>query len=144
MKAELHHLTSVERPAIVTAIAEARSHGDLSENAEYSSAKEKQGMIEARIADFNTKILHAEIIDIKDIKTNIVQFGATISLVDSDKDEKFTYQIVSDYEANSANGNISIFSPLAQAALGKCAGDEIEVSTPKGLKYYDLLSVSYV
>lgn len=143
MKAELHHLMSVERPAIVNAIAEARSHGDLSENAEYSSAKEKQGMIEARIADFNSKVLHAEVIDTKGIKTDMVQFGATISLIDTDKDESFIYRIVSDYEANSANGNISIFSPVAQAALGKRAGDELEVSTPRGLKYYELLAVSY-
>jgi transcription elongation factor GreA len=141
---ELHKLKTVERPAVITAIAEARAHGDLSENAEYSAAREKQGFIEAKIADLESKLSRAEVIDIKDLSGDKIVFGATVTLVDEETDEEMVYKIVSDFEADIAKGAISIFSPVAKALLGKFKGDSIEVHTPKGIKYYEVLNVAFI
>lgn len=140
---ELGNLKSVERPSIITAIAEARAHGDLSENAEYSSAKEKQGFIEGKIADLEGKLSRAEVIDIQAIKSDKVLFGATVNLIDEDTDEKFTYQLVSDYEADLSKHLISVGSPLGRALLGRMVSEVAEVQTPKGIKYYEILSISF-
>jgi transcription elongation factor GreA len=143
LEQELHHLKSVERPSVITAIAEARAHGDLSENAEYSSAKEKQGFIEAKIADLDAKIARAEIINTENIKSDSVLFGAKVVLIDQDTDKQYSYQLVSDYEADLSSGLISIASPLGKALLGKKTSSEVEVETPKGTKYYEILNISY-
>lgn len=143
LEAELHKLKTVERPNIINAIAEARAHGDLSENAEYHSAKEKQGFIEAKIADLDAKLSRAHVIDISQIVSDIVQFGATVKVVDEETDEVIVYKIVSDYEANVAERHISISSPVARALVGKKAGDSIEVITPKGSKYYNIVEFSF-
>ncbi len=141
---ELHKLKAVERPAIITAIAEARAHGDLSENAEYHAAKEKQGFVEAKIADLESKTSRAHIIEVSQIVSDIVQFGATVKVMDEENDKVIIYKIVSDYEANVAERHISISSPVARALLGKKAGDSIEVITPKGIKYYNIIEFSYI
>jgi transcription elongation factor GreA len=143
LDAELKHLKSVERPAIIAAIAEARAHGDLSENAEYSSAKEKQSFIEGRIKELEGVIGLAEVIDTARLSGSI-KFGATIRLVDEDTDEEKTYQIVGEYEADIENGRLNIKSPLARSLIGKDAGDSVEVRTPGGEKAYEILSVTYV
>lgn len=141
---ELTNLKSVERPTIITAIADARAHGDLSENAEYSSAKEKQGFIEGKISDLESKVGRAEIIDTSKIKSDKVLFGATVNLMDEDTNDKFTYQLVSDYEADLSKNLISAASPLGKSLLGRIAGDEVEVQTPKGTKYYEILGISFI
>ncbi len=141
---ELTKLKSVERPAVISAIAEARAHGDLSENAEYSAAREKQGFIEAKIADLDSKLSRAEIIDIKALSGDKVVFGATVTLIDEDTEEEVIYKIVSDFEADISRGAISFSSPVAKALLGKSKGEIIEVYTPKGLKYYELLDVKFI
>lgn len=144
---ELSHLKSIERPTVITEIAEARAHGDLSENAEYNAAREKQSFIEAKIADLENKIARAEIINIKELtdsqSVRQVKFGATVRIIDEDTDKESEYSIVGDYEADLNKGMISILSPLAKALLGKSEGDSIEVITPKGTKYYNILSVLY-
>lgn len=141
---ELNNLKSVERPMIITAIAEARAHGDLSENAEYSSAKEKQGFIEGKIADLEDKVARAEVIDVVKSVSDKVLFGATVSLVDEDTNDNFTYQLVSDYEADISKNLVSVSSPIGRALLGRIAGDEVEVQTPKGVKYYEILKISFI
>lgn len=143
MKAELESFVSHDRPEIIAAISEARAHGDLSENAEYHAAKEKQGMIEAKIADLSAKLSRAEIIEISDVDHDKVQFGATVRLEDAGSGKEVVYSIVSDYEADLRSGNISIYSPVAKALLGKKIGDEVEVETPRGLKYYEVLAIEY-
>ncbi|GAD55563.1 MAG: transcription elongation factor GreA [Limimaricola cinnabarinus] len=140
--AELKHLKSVERPAIIAAISEARAHGDLSENAEYHSAKEKQSFIEGRIKELEGVIGLADVIDPSKMKGSI-KFGATVKLVDEDTDEEKTYQIVGEYEADIEAGRLNIKSPLARALIGKDEGDSVEVRTPGGEKSYEILSVSY-
>jgi transcription elongation factor GreA len=140
--AELKQLKSVERPAIIAAIAEARAHGDLSENAEYHSAKEKQSFIEGRIKELEGVLSLAEVIDTARLSGSI-KFGATVSLVDEDTDEEKTYQIVGEYEADIENGRLNIKSPLARALIGKTVGDSVEVRTPGGEKSYEILSVDY-
>ena len=142
LDAELKHLKSVERPAIIAAIAEARSHGDLSENAEYSSAKEKQSFIEGRIKELEGVISLAEIIDTAKL-SGPIKFGATVTLVDEDTDEEKTYQIVGEYEADIENGKLNIKSPIARALIGKAKRDSVEVRTPGGDRAYEVLSVSY-
>ncbi len=142
LDAELKHLKSVERPEIIAAIAEARAHGDLSENAEYHSAKEKQSFIEGRIKELESVISLADVIDPSKLSGSI-KFGAVVRLVDEDTDEERTYQIVGEYEADIENGRLNIKSPLARALIGKMAGDSIEVRTPGGEKSYEVLSVSY-
>ena len=142
LDAELKHLKSVERPEIIAAIAEARAHGDLSENAEYHSAKEKQSFIEGRIKELESVISLADVIDPSKLSGSI-KFGAVVRLVDEDTDEERTYQIVGEYEADIENGRLNIKSPLARALIGKTVGDSIEVRTPGGEKSYEVLSVSY-
>lgn len=143
LEAELKHLKSVERPAIIAAIAEARSHGDLSENAEYSSAKEKQSFIEGRIKELEGVLGLADVIDTSRL-SGPIKFGATVALVDEDTDEEKTYQIVGEYEADIENGKLNIKSPLARALIGKTTGDSVEVRTPGGERSYEVLSVSYL
>lgn len=142
LDAELKHLKSVERPAIIAAIAEARSHGDLSENAEYSSAKEKQSFIEGRIKELEGVIGLADIIDTARL-SGPIKFGALVKLVDEDTDEEKTYQIVGEYEADIENGKLNMKSPLARALIGKAEGDSVEVRTPGGERAYEILSVTY-
>src|SRR5688572_6491298 len=139
LEAELHRLKSVERPRIIQAIAEARSHGDLSENAEYHAAKEAQGLNEARVAELEDKISRAEIVDTSKLSGTTIKFGATVTLVDEDTDEKVKYKIVGDLEADVKNGKISISSPIARALIGKSKGDTAEVTTPKGARSYEIL-----
>ena len=144
MEAELKHMKSVERPAVIQAIAEARAHGDLSENAEYAAAREKQGFIEGRILELEAMVSRAEVIDVASLKSDSVKFGATVKLVDEETDDEVTYQIVGDYEADLKAGKISVSAPIARALIGKKKGDSIEVATPKGTRYYEILSVKYV
>ncbi len=144
MEAELKNLKNVERPAIITAIAEAREHGDLKENAEYHSAKEKQGFIEGRIMDFEDKIARANVIEPAKIDEETIRFGATVKLMDDDTEQEITYQIVSDYEADVNAGKISVVSPVARQLLGKEADDSVIIKTPKGNKSYSILSVDYL
>ena len=143
MNNELQQLKHVDRPAVIAAIAEARAHGDLSENAEYAAAKEKQGFIEAKISDLESKVARAEIIDSKDTQTDQIQFGAFVSLVDIESEKRVAYRIVGDYESDLSKGYISIYSPLSQALMSKREGDEVEVSTPKGIRYYEIIKVGY-
>jgi transcription elongation factor GreA len=142
LDAELRHLKSVERPEIIQAIAEAREHGDLSENAEYHSAKEKQSFIEGRIKELEGILSLAEVIDTAKL-SGPIKFGAVVRLVDEDTDEERTYQIVGEYEADIENGRLNVRSPLARALIGKVVGDSIEVRTPGGEKSYEVLGVSY-
>lgn len=145
LRTELHHLKSVERPAVINAIAEARSHGDLSENAEYDAAKERQGFIESRIAEVESKLSNAQIIDpaLLDAEGRVV-FGATVELEDMEASQVISYQIVGDDEADLKQSKISISSPIARALIGKFAGDVVEVSTPGGTREYEVLDVKYV
>ena len=143
IEAELKNLKAVERPAVIEAIAEARAHGDLSENAEYAAAKEKQSFIEGRIKELEAVVSRAERIDVANIKSDKVVFGATVTMVDEDTDEESTYQIVSDYEANIKEGRIALAAPVARALIGKTVGDSIEVKTPKGERAYEILKVEY-
>jgi transcription elongation factor GreA len=140
---ELKILKSVERPAIIRAIAEAREHGDLSENAEYHSAREKQSFIEGRIKELEGLLSLAEVIDPKTL-SGTIKFGATVTLVDEDTDEEKTYQIVGEPEADIEAGKLNLKSPLARALIGKDEGDSVDVSTPGGVKSYEVLSVSFI
>ena len=143
LEAELRHFKSLERPAIIQAIAEARAHGDLSENAEYHSAKEKQSFIEGRIKELEGVISLADVIDPTKL-SGTIKFGATVEIVDEDTDEEKTYQIVGEYEADIENGRLNIKSPLARALIGKDEGDSIEVRTPGGDRGYEILKVRYI
>jgi transcription elongation factor GreA len=144
LESELKRLTSVERPRIIEAIAEARGHGDLSENAEYHAAKEQHGLNEGRIAELEDKLSRAEIIDISKLAgSKTIKFGASVSLVDEDTEEKKTYQIVGDVEADVKSGKISISSPIARALIGKSVGDTVEVSAPGGARSYEIVKVKY-
>jgi transcription elongation factor GreA len=145
LRAELHQLKTVERPNVIAAIAEARSHGDLSENAEYDAAKERQSFVEGRIAEVESKLSNAQIIDPKllDAEGRCV-FGATVELEDLESGESVTYQIVGDDEADIKQGKISISSPIARALIGKYAGDVAEVQAPGGVREYEVLDVKYV
>ncbi len=144
LRAELHQLKAVERPSVIAAIAEARSHGDLSENAEYDAAKERQGFVEGRIQEVEGKLSHAQIIDPKllDADGRCV-FGATLDLEDQDSGAKVSYQIVGEDEADIKGGKISINSPIARALIGKFAGDIAQVQAPGGLREYEVLEVRY-
>ncbi len=145
LKTELQRLKTVERPRIIQAIAEARSHGDLSENAEYHAAKEQQGFIEGRISDLEHKLATAQVIDPKTVNANgRVVFGATLNLMDERSGQEVTYQIVGDHEADIAGGKISISSPIARALIGKELGDVVEVQVPDGLRSYEILDIRYV
>lgn len=143
MKVELDHLINVERPTISKAIGEARDLGDLSENAEYSSAKEKQGVIENAIASLTDKLSRADIVDLSTLSGNIVDFGATIELLDEDTEKKIIYQLVSEYESDLENRKISIESPIGTALVGKTINDTVEVHIPSGIKYYTILKIKY-
>jgi transcription elongation factor GreA len=142
LDAELKHLKSVERPAIIQAIAEARALGDLSENAEYHSAKEKQSFIEGRIKELEGVLSLADVIDTTRL-SGPIKFGAIVALVDEDTDEERTYQIVGEYEADIENGRLNMKSPLARALIGKTVGDSVEVRTPGGERSYEILKVTY-
>lgn len=144
LRDELHHLKAVERPAVIKAIADAREHGDLSENAEYHAAKEKQSFIEGRIAELEDKVSRAEVIDLSKVSGTDIKFGATIQLVDDDTDETHTYQIVGSDESDVKKGLLSITSPLARALIGKKVDDSVEVITPNGGKAYTIQEVRYV
>ena len=143
LEAELKQRQQEERPRIVEAIAEARSHGDLSENAEYHSAKEAQSHNEGRIAELEDKLSRAEVIDVTKLSGSTVMFGATVTLVDEDTEEKKVYQIVGESEADVKAGKVSITSPTARALIGKKKGDTVEVNTPGGGKSYEILKVSF-
>ena len=145
LRAELQELKAVQRPAIVQAIAEARSHGDLSENAEYAAAKERQGFIEGRIAELEAKVGNAQVIDPTQLDADgRAVFGATVDLEDMENGAVVTYQIVGEDEANIKEGKISISSPLARALIGKSSGDVAEVQAPGGIREYEILDVKYV
>ena len=143
LEAELHRLKSEERPRIIAAIAEARAHGDLSENAEYHAAKEAQGLNEAKVAEFEDPINRADIVDTTKLSGSTVKFGATVTLVDEDTEEKVRYKIVGDFEANLRDGKISISSPIARALIGKSKGETCEVTTPKGARSFEILKVEW-
>jgi transcription elongation factor GreA len=144
LQVELQHLKTVERPSIIQAIAEARLHGDLSENAEYHTARERQGFIEGRIAELENKLPRVEVIDIPKHKGDRIVFGATITLVDVDTNKESIYQIVGDDESNVDQGLLSVSAPLARGLIGKSQGDEVEVITPNGSKAYEILKVEFV
>ena len=143
LEAEIKHLKTVERPRIIKLIADARTHGDLSENAEYHAAKEQQGITEARMADLEDKLSRADIIDVSKLKGDQVMFGATVTLIDEDTDKKQVWQIVGEPEADAKAGRISITSPLARALIGKAKGASVEVVTPSGAKAYEVKKVEW-
>jgi transcription elongation factor GreA len=143
LEEELKRRQQVERPRIIQAIAEARTHGDISENAEYHAAKEAQALNEARIAEVEDRLSRAEVIDVSKLSGNTIKFGATVTLVDEDTDEKKTYQIVGESEADVKAGRVSITSPTARALIGKKIGDSVEVNTPGGGKSYEILNVAF-
>ena len=140
---ELSQLKTVERPAVIASISEAREHGDLSENAEYQAAKEKQGFIEGRIANLEDKIARSEVIDISKLSGNTVKFGARVNLIDLDTKKKISYQIVGEYESELEQGKVSFSSPIARAMVGKNKGEVIEVGAPSGIKEYKILEVTF-
>lgn len=141
---EMKNLKSVERPAVIQAIAEAREHGDLSENAEYHAAKERQGWIEGRLAEIEDKLARAQVIDVSKLDGDTVKFGATVTVVDEDTDAESVYKIVGEDEADVKAGKISITSPIARAMINKEIGDVIEVNAPGGLKSYEILNVEWI
>ena len=141
---ELKRLKSQERPNVIAAIAEARGHGDLSENAEYHAAKERQGWIESRIADLEDKISRAQVIDVSKLSGEQVKFGATVTVVDEDTEDEARYQIVGEHEADVKQGRLSLTSPLARGMIGKEPGDVVEVVTPVGVKAYEIVKVEWV
>ncbi len=141
---ELKRLKSIERPSVIAAISEARAHGDLSENAEYHAAKERQGWIEGRIAEIEDKMARAQVIDVSKLSGAQVKFGATVSVVDEDTEEEARYQIVGEHEADVKQGRISVTSPLARGMIGKEVGDVVEINTPGGVKAYEILKLEWV
>jgi transcription elongation factor GreA len=140
---EARRLKTVERPAVVKAIEEARSHGDLSENAEYHAAREKQAFIEGRLLEIEDKIARAAVIDVSQMSGSVIRFGATVKLVDEDTDEESTYTIVGEDEADIAQHRLSVTAPLARALIGRQKGDSVELTTPGGSKSYEILKVAY-
>ena len=144
IQAELKKLLNEDRPNIIEAIAEARSHGDLSENAEYQYAKEQQSLIEGKIADLESAISRVEIIDVKSIASEEIKFGATVKIEDDDSGEISSYQIVGDYESDIKNKKLSVSSPLARGLINKSVDDVVEINSPKGQKSYTIKSVKYI
>ena len=144
LEEELKHLKAVERPNIIAAISEARAQGDLSENAEYSAAKEKQSFIEGRIQDLEAVISRAQVIDVSQTQTDVIRFGATVQVVDEDTEEEQKYQIVGDYEADIEKNKISLSSPLAKALIGKEVGDVAEYTAPAGKKSFEIIDIQYI
>jgi transcription elongation factor GreA len=143
LQEELRRLKTVERPGVIRALEEARTHGDLSENAEYHAARERQSFIEGRVAELEDKIRRAEVIDVSKLTGKAVKFGATVHLIDVDTDEKVTFQIVGAEESDITSGKLSIVSPLARALIGKEVGESVEVSTPRGSKVYEIQKVKF-
>jgi transcription elongation factor GreA len=141
---ELKRLKTIERPAVIAAIGEARLHGDLSENAEYHAAKDRQGWIEGQIAEIEDKMARAQVIDVSKLSGRQIKFGATVSVIDEDTEEKARYQIVGEHEADVRQGRVSITSPIARAMIGKESGDVVEVTTPGGVKAYEITKVEWV
>ncbi|MFM8939882.1 MAG: transcription elongation factor GreA [Phenylobacterium sp.] len=141
---DLKRLKTIERPAVIAAIAEARAHGDLSENAEYHAAKERQGWIEGQIADIEDRMARAQVIDVSKLSGRQVKFGATVTVVDEDTEDEARYQIVGEHEADVKAGKISITSPIARAMISKETGDVVEVNTPGGVKAYEILKVEWL
>ena len=140
---ELKRLKTVERPAVIAAIGEARLHGDLSENAEYHAAKDRQGWIEGQIAEIEDKMARAQVIDVSKLSGTQVKFGATVSVIDEDTEEKARYQIVGEHEADVRSGKVSIASPIARAMIGKEEGETAEVSAPGGAKSFEIVSIEW-
>jgi transcription elongation factor GreA len=140
---EVKFLKSIERPRIIKAIAEARAHGDLSENAEYHAAKEQQGLNESRVMELEDKLSRAEVIDVSKLSGDTVKFGAFITLIDEDTEEEVKYQIVGEMEGDVKQGKVSVTSPIARALIGKTVGDSVEVNTPGGGKSYEILKVTF-
>ena len=143
LEAELKHLKNVERPDVIRALAEAREHGDLSENAEYHAARERQSFMEGRVRELDDKLSRADVIDVSKLSGKHVKFGATVKLADEDTDEKSTYQLVGADESDIKDGRLSITSPLARALIGKGIGDSVHVTTPAGSKAYEIIAVKY-
>ena len=143
LQEEMKRLKSVDRPAVIRAIAEARTHGDLSENAEYHAARERQSFIEGRLGELEDKIARAEVIDVSKLSGSAVKFGATVTLADEETDEEQTFRIVGEDEADIKDGRLSVASPLARALIGKAKGDSVEVSTPRGAKSYEIVTVAF-
>jgi transcription elongation factor GreA len=143
LEAELKRLKGTERPAVIKAIATAREHGDLSENAEYHAARERQAFIEGRVNELEEQIRFADVIDARKLKGKDVKFGATVKVADEETDEESTFQIVGEYEADIKQGRLAITSPLARALIGKRANDSVEVTSPGGTKSYEIVSVRY-
>ncbi|HUO98311.1 MAG TPA: transcription elongation factor GreA [Rhizomicrobium sp.] len=141
---EINQLKMVERPAVIRMITEARAHGDLSENAEYHAAKERQAFIEGRVIALEDQLGRADVIDVSKLSGRTVKFGATVTLVDEDTDEERKYQIVGDLEADARNGRISVSSPIARAIIGKTKGDTVEVAAPGGPRSYEILKVEWI
>ncbi|MEM8877262.1 MAG: transcription elongation factor GreA [Pseudomonadota bacterium] len=141
---ELRRRKTTDRPAIIQSIAEARAHGDLSENAEYHAAKEQQGLNEARISELEEQLGRADIIDVGKLSGETIKFGATVTLIDEDSEEERVYQIVGDAEADVKQGKVSISSPLARALIGKASGDGVEVSAPGGARSYEIVKVAFI
>lgn len=143
LEEELRRLKNDERPAIIRAIADAREHGDLSENAEYHAARERQSFIEGRLMELEDLISRADVIDNSNMKGDVVRFGAIVLLADEDTGEETTYQIVGSHESDISAGRLSFTSPLARALIGKNLGESVEVTTPRGIKSYEIVNVSY-
>jgi transcription elongation factor GreA len=141
---EINHLKTIERPATIRMIEEARAHGDLSENAEYHAAKERQAFIEGRVMELEDKLGRADVIDVSKLSGATVKFGATVTLVDEDTDAEMKFQIVGDLESDAKKGRISISSPIARALIGKAKGDTVEVAAPGGARSYEILKVQFV
>ncbi len=143
IQAEIKRLKSVERPGVIRAIAAAREHGDISENAEYHAAKEHQSFIEGRMAELEDKVSRADVIDVSKLSGKDIKFGATVRLSDEDTEQRVTYQIVGEIEADIKKGRLAVTSPLARALIGRSKGDSVEVDTPRGAKSYEIIKVSY-
>lgn len=143
LQEEIKNLKMVERPAIIEAIAEARSHGDLSENAEYHAARERQSFIEGRISDLEDKLSRADVIDVSKLDGNVIKFGAHVKVVDEETDKEQSFQIVGEYEADIEQGLLALTAPLPRALIGKAVGDSVEVQTPKGTRAYEVLEVVF-
>ncbi len=143
IETELKRLRTVERPAVIRAIAAARDHGDISENAEYHAAKERQSFIEGRMAELEDKVSRADVIDVSKLSGKDIKFGATVRLSDEDTEKRVTYQIVGEVEADIKKGRLAVTSPLARALIGRSKGDSVEVDTPRGAKSYEIIRVSY-
>ncbi|CAN5213470.1 transcription elongation factor GreA [soil metagenome] len=141
---ELKRLKTQERPSVIAAISEARSHGDLSENAEYHAAKDQQGWIEGRIAEIEDKMARAQVIDVSKLSGKQIKFGATVTVIDEDTEDKARYQIVGEHEADVKSGKISVVSPLSRAMINKEVGEVVEVNTPGGVKAYEIVKVEWI